>query len=271
MNLAQHLERAGKDEPSRPALGFGPQVLRNYGEGAGRVARLAGALRDMGYAPGDRITIAAKNCPDYVEVLYAIWHAGLAAVPANAKLHGAELGYILEQSGARVCFVSDGLDGELAPHAPKSLERLIVIGSADHEKLFAADPIAVASRGGDDLAWLFYTSGTTGRPKGAMLTHRVLAAASEAYAAEVDTLTPGDPLLHAAPMSHGSGLYMMSYVMRCGVNVVPESGGFEPEEVFSLFRAWPGTSMFAAPTMVKRLVDCPAECPSENVRTIIYG
>src|SRR6185295_2101641 len=271
MNLALFLERAGRDDPRRPALGFGARVLRSYGDMAGRVARLAGALRSGGLDPGDRVAIVARNCPDYVEVLYAIWHAGLAAVPANAKLHGAELGYILEQSGARVCFASDGLDGELAPHAPKSLERLIVIGGADYEALFAADPIAVSERGGDDLAWLFYTSGTTGRPKGAMLTHKVLAAASEAYAAEVDTLAPGDPLLHAAPMSHGSGLYMMAYVMRRGVNVVPKSGGFEPVEIFSLFRAWPGTSMFAAPTMVKRLVECPAECPSENIRTIVYG
>ena len=271
MNLALFLERAGRDDPRRPALGFGARVLRSYGDMAGRVARLAGALRSLGLNPGDRVAILGKNSPDYVEVLYAIWHAGLAAVPANAKLHGAELGYILEQSSAQMCFTSDGLDGELAPYAPKSLKRLMVIGGADYEALFAADPIAVVSRGGDDLAWLFYTSGTTGRPKGAMLTHKVLAAASEAYAAEVDTLTPGDPLLHAAPMSHGSGLYMMSYVIRRGVNVVPESGGFEPEEIFSLFRAWPGTSMFAAPTMVKRLVECPAECPSENIRTIVYG
>ncbi len=271
MNLALFLERAGRDDPRRPALGFGARVLRDYGDMAGRVARLAGALRSLGLYPGDRVAIVAKNSPDFVEVLYAIWHAGLAAVPANAKLHGAELGYILEQSGARVCFVSDGLDGVLAAHAPKGLERLIVIGSADYEKLFATDPVAVVPRGGDDLAWLFYTSGTTGRPKGAMLTHKVLAAASEAYMAEVDTLAPGDPLLHAAPMSHGSGLYMMSYVMRHGVNVVAESGGFEPEEILSLFRVWPGMSMFAAPTMVKRLVECLAECSSENIRTIIYG
>ena len=90
MNLASWLERAGKDDPQRPALGLGPRVLRNYGEVAGRVARLAGALRSgSGLAPGDRVAIAAKNSPDYLEVLYAIWHAGLAAVPANAKLHGA--------------------------------------------------------------------------------------------------------------------------------------------------------------------------------------
>ena len=271
MNLALWLDRAGRGDPNRPALGLGPRVLRSYGDMAGRVARLACALRGFGLDPGDRVAVVAKNSPDYVEVLYAIWHAGLAAVPANAKLHGAELGYILEQSGARICFASDGLDGEVAPHAPKSLERLVVIGGTEYEKLFASEPVAVVPRSGDDLAWLFYTSGTTGRPKGAMLTHKVLAAASAAYTAEVDTLLPGDPLLHAAPMSHGSGLYMMAYVMRCGVNVVPESGGFEPDEIFSQFRAWPRTSMFAAPTMVKRLVESAAECPSENIRTIIYG
>lgn len=270
-NLAFWLERAGKGDPQRPALGLGTRVLRSYGEVAARVARLAAALRAMGLTPGERVAIAAYNSSDYLEILYAVWHAGLAAVPANAKLHGAELGYILEHSGARVCFVSAELHAEIASHAPKSLERLITIGSAEYEKLFQADAMDVVSVDPGDLAWLFYTSGTTGRPKGAMLTHKVLTAASEAYMAEVDPVEAGDPLLHAAPMSHGSGLYMMAYVMRRGVNVVPESSGFEPQEIFDLFRAWPRTSMFAAPTMVKRLVECPADCPSENIRTIVWG
>jgi long-chain acyl-CoA synthetase len=155
MNLALHLERAGRNEPQRPALGRGACVLRNYREVAGRVARLAGALRRFGLAPGERVVIAAKNSPDYVETLYAIWHAGFAAVPVNAKLHGAELGYIIEQSGARVCFASEGLDSEIAPHAPASLERMIVIGGAEYEQMFAADPIAVVPRENSDLAWLF--------------------------------------------------------------------------------------------------------------------
>jgi long-chain acyl-CoA synthetase len=104
-----------------------------------------------------------------------------------------------------------------------------------------------------------------------MLTHRVLATASFAYTSEVDPTAPGDVLLHAAPMSHGSGLYMMGNVMRLGVNVVPESESFEADEVLALFDAWPGTSMFAAPTMVKRLVECPASCNPTNIRTIIWG
>jgi long-chain acyl-CoA synthetase len=272
MNLALWLQRAGLSHGDRPALGYGTKVLRNYNETASRAARLAGALRQkFGLQPGERVAIAAKNCPDYVELMFGIWHAGLAAVPANAKLHGRELGYILDHSGARVCFASQGLDTEIAAYAPKTLQHLVTIGSGDYQALFASDPIAVSPCSGDDLAWLFYTSGTTGRPKGAMLTHRVLAAVSFAYASEVDPTIPGDVLLHAAPMSHGSGLYLMGNVMRLGVNVVPESGSFEADEVLALFDAWPGTSMFAAPTMVKRLVECPAPCNPANIRTIVWG
>src|SRR5262249_7387244 len=238
---------------------------------AGRAARLAGALRRFGLQPGERVVIAARNSPDYLDVLYGVWHAGLVAVPANARLHGAELGYIIAQAGARVWFASSEVEGEIAPHAPDTLERLIAIGGSDHAALFAADPVAVAPRAGDDLAWLFYTSGTTGRPKGAMLTHRNLARMSEAYAAEVDAVAPGDAILHAAPMSRGSGLYIAAHVMRMAVNVAPESGGFDPDEVFRLFDAWRRASLFGAPTMIKRLVAPAGDCGLENIRTIIWG
>jgi len=272
MNLALWLARAGLSHPSHPAAATGKRVVATYGNLAMRAAKLAGALRDrFKLAPGERVAIVAKNSPAYLELLYGIWHAGLAAVPANAKLHGSELGYILEHSGARICFVSPGLDAEIAPHAPQSLERMIVIGGHEYEALLAADAIDPVPRAGDDLAWLFYTSGTTGRPKGAMLTHRVLAAASFAYMTEVDPVGPGDTILHAAPMSHGSGLYIMAHVARLGVQVVPESGGFEPDEIFSLFGAWRRVSMFAAPTMIKRLVECPAEPHADNIRTLIWG
>jgi len=272
MNLASWLYRAGLSHAGWPAAAIGTRVVAKYGELAARSARLAGALRErLRLLPGERVVIAAKNSHHYLELLYAIWHAGLAAVPVNAKLHGAELGYILEQSGARVCFASRGIDGEIAPYAPKGLERLITIGGAEYEALFTAEPLAVTPREPDDLAWLFYTSGTTGRPKGAMLTHRNLVQASQAYAAEVDPVTPGDAILHAAPMSHGSGIYIMPHVARLGVQVVPESGAFEAEEVIGLFNAWPRMSMFAAPTMIKRLVACSAECNSENIRTLIWG
>ena len=271
MNLALWLERAGRSHPRLPAVGYGTKIAFDYGALALRTARIAGALRSAGIKAGDRVAIASKNHIDYLALLFGVWHAGATGVPANAKLHGAELGYILEHSGARICFSSEGLDGEIAPHAPKSLERLITIGGRDYEKLLTADAISVEPRESDDLAWLFYTSGTTGKPKGAMLTHKVLSWASHAYAAEVDPVTPGDAILHAAPLSHGSGLYAIPHVGRLGVNVVPESGSFEPDEILALFSAWQQPSMFAAPTMIKRLVESPANCDPASIRTLIWG
>ncbi len=271
MNIASWLSRAGLSHPGAPAAGRGTRVVQSYGALAERAARLANGLRALGLQPGDRIAIVAKNCVEYLETIHGVWHGGFAAVPANAKLHGRELGYILEHSGARVCFATAGLDAELAPYTPASLERLIVIGSDQYQALFDADAAPVAPRDGDDLAWLFYTSGTTGRPKGAMLTHRNLAQASFAYLTEVDATSPGDSILHAAPMSHGSGLYMMAHVARMGINVVPESGSFEPDEIFRLFTAWKGMSMFAAPTMVKRLLDFGGGADPVNLRTMVWG
>ena len=177
MNVALWLERAGRADPQRPAIGYGRRVVRTYGELAGRAARLAAAMRGtLGLAAGERVAVIAKNCPDYVEALYGIWWAGLAAVPVNAKLHGAEFAYMLEHSGARVCFATADLESDLAAHAPATLERLIVIGTPPTRRSSRPSRSRPAERAPGDLAWLFYTSGTTGRPKGAMLTHGNIAA-----------------------------------------------------------------------------------------------
>src|SRR6266851_7450644 len=139
MNLALWLERAGKSHGAEPAVGLGDRVARDYRELADRVARLAAGLHQrFALQLGDRVAIAAQNSVDYLDVLYAIWHAGLVAVPANAKLHGAELGYILEHSQARACFASPGVDAALAAHAPPTLERLVTIGSPEYAGLFQA-------------------------------------------------------------------------------------------------------------------------------------
>ncbi|MBI3436941.1 MAG: AMP-binding protein [Proteobacteria bacterium] len=271
-NLALALVQAAMAAPELPALGHGARMVATYAQLARRAGSLAAALRQrLRLVPGDRVAIAARNTPEFIEILYGIWHAGLAAVPVNAKLHAAELGYILDHCGARAAFVGRDIAAALGAHAPAGLERAIVIGGDEYAALMTADPAPIIARARDDLAWLFYTSGTTGRPKGAQLTHGVLDVMSRAYLAEVDPVAPGDGLLHGAPMSHGSGLYIMAHVANRGVNIVPESGGFDAPEIFALLRGWPRSSLFAAPTMVNRLIECAADFPLDHLRTIVWG
>jgi long-chain acyl-CoA synthetase len=271
MNLAHWISRAGREFADRPALGLGERTVLDYAGLAERVARLAGGLTQrLALKPGERVALVMGNVPEYVEILFACWHAGLAAVPVNAKLHPSELRYILDHSGARVCFATAGHLAALEAAGSAGLEHVIEAGGADHRKLLG-EPMPMANVAPSDLAWLFYTSGTTGRPKGAMLTHRNLAVMSLNYFADFDRVMPGDTILHAAPMSHGAGLWMLPHVAAAACNIVPESGGFEPDEIFSLMRAWPNLTMFAAPTMVRRLTEHAKDADTANLKLITYG
>ncbi|HZR03318.1 MAG TPA: AMP-binding protein, partial [Burkholderiales bacterium] len=247
----------------------------SYRELAERAACLAAALRArFKLAPGDRIALTLTNCPQYVELMFAAWHAGLIVVPVNAKLHPREFHYILEHSGARLCFVTIGLASTIAPLAAlPGLDAIIDVESREYSELLRTEPLEIVHRSPDDIAWLFYTSGTTGRPKGAMLTHRNLLAMTTSYFIDVDTVAPGDAILHAAPMSHGSGAYILPNVAAGAAQVIPESGHFDPAEIFALIAAHRGVSFFAAPTMVKRLVESTSASHADtaHLKTIVYG
>jgi long-chain acyl-CoA synthetase len=264
--------RAGRAFADRPAVALGASAVHGYGTLADRVSRLAAALgRRFALDAGDRVALVLPNCTSYLEILYACWHAGLVAVPINVKLHPAELAYILEDCGARLCFATQRTVGALESLRGEKLQAVVAADSEDYTHLLTADSSPLVDRTPDDPAWIFYTSGTTGRPKGATLSHRNLLAMSFCYFADVDQLAPWRAILHAAPMSHGSGLYALAHVMQASCHVVPESGGFDVEEIYSLIRRWPDVVFFAAPTMVKRLLDHPREERADNLKTIIYG
>jgi long-chain acyl-CoA synthetase len=276
MNVANLFLRAGRTHTDLPGVALGSDVLLSYGRLVRRGAIIASRLRETyGLAPGNRVALVMRNVPEYVELLLAGWYAGLTMVPANAKLHPRELEYIIGHSGARVAFVTPNLIEAVGPleASVETLERIVEVGSAEYRALLDGDSAAMADVAADDVAWLFYTSGTTGRPKGAMLTHRNLLAMTLSYFADVDRIAPGDAVLHAAPLSHGSGCYVLPHAAQAACQVIPGSGGFDEVEIFELFQAHPGTTMFAAPTMVKRLAEHPGAARSDHpgLKTIVYG
>ncbi len=271
-NIAHPLLSRARSHPDAPAVSAAGVHWR-FGEFAARVRCLAGALRARGLAPHDRVVLLMENRPEFLELVFACWTAGLCAVPANAKLHPKEVAHIASDSTARAIFVSESLHdatvAELATLA--SPPTVTVVGTAAYQAMLHERPVACADVAPDDIAWLFYTSGTTGRPKGAMLTHRNLLFMSLVYYADIERVTPGDTKLHAAPLSHASGLYALPHLYGGGHQVVLP--GFETDDVLDAFERYPRVTMFAAPTMLTRLVNAVGAggVRAPGLRTLYYG
>ncbi|MBK8666393.1 MAG: AMP-binding protein [Burkholderiales bacterium] len=277
MSLAHLLVRQARQRPHSPAILSGDALHATHGEWAARSAGLTARLSATGLQPGDRVLVFARNHPRYLEVLWGLWWAGLVAVPVNAKLHPREVEWIVANCGARWAFVTT----DVASEPLAGIERQVDLESDDATNLLtpAPDPFAVpvVERDPGDTAWLFYTSGTTGRPKGVMLTHRNLMTMGTGYHVDVDSVAPGDAIAYAAPISHGAGIYAIPHLMAGARHVVPASGGVDPAELFALGRRIGPLSLFAAPTIVGRLVDqaeaeglSPADC-ARSFKTIVYG
>src|SRR5262245_46111954 len=135
MNVASFLTKAARTFADRPAVSLGTETCLTYGALGNRVAQLAGTLTHrFGLQPGDCVALAMSNSPEYIEILYAVWHAGLTAVPMNAKLHQREFAYILENSGARLCFATPDLVETVAPLTQEiaCLEAVIATGDAEY-------------------------------------------------------------------------------------------------------------------------------------------
>lgn len=276
MNLASWVERNAEMFPDRPALSLGDRPILNHKEWAASMRAVAGyLLHDVRCKPGNRVGIVMSNSPAYLQAQFAIWHAGLVAVPINSRLHPDEVQYIFDDAGVVCAFVDADHADPLVPLVGKcaALHRVIVIGDVDWRAAISFDGVAMRDREPNDEAWLFYTSGTTGRPKGATLTHRNLMMQSLAHLADIDFLQATDTVLHAAPLSHGSGMCGLPHVARGANNVMTESGQFSPDEIARILASWKGVSFFAAPTMIGRLLADSGFVASDktNLKTIVYG
>ncbi len=275
MNPALWLRRSATVYPDRPALLSGSKKVADYAGFAGAAAAIAGSLvQEHCINRGDRVAVFAKNCTQYLEALYGIWWAGAVAVPINAKLHALEAAWIIENSGAKLTFTTGGTERELVPVLPDCCVRTLDLEGQEFQQMKTGmtmtEPAELAR---DDLIWLFYTSGTTGRPKGVMISCGNVHAMAFAYFVDVDEVSPDDTALYAAPISHGAGIYNFMHVMKAARHAVPVSGGFDPAEIFDAARQLGNLHIFAAPTMIKRLVEAARNGgeSGEGIKTIVYG
>ncbi|MFH1092348.1 MAG: long-chain fatty acid--CoA ligase [Pseudomonadota bacterium] len=280
MNIGKLLTRCGHVYRDRPALVHGPRQW-TYAQFDRRANRLAQAFYRLGLKPRDHVALLMYNYPEMLEAMFACFKAGLGAVPINFRLHPSEFAYIIDHSQAKAVVLSPEFNApvlEIRDRIPAA--HLIALSGAggeylDYEKLLSAETgeFEDADMQPDDIAWLFYTSGTTGRPKGAMLTHRNLLAMTLTFYADFGSLGPNDAILHAAPLSHGSGLYALPNVAQGAANVILESKSFEAELVFKSIEKYRITNLFAAPTMVKLLIDNPAveKYDLSSLKSLIYG
>ncbi len=278
MYLTQPLHRHLRDMPQAVASTDGVRS-RHWAALGERVARLAGALRSLGVAPGDRVAMLAKNGDRYMEyVLGTVW-AGGAINPVNIRWSAPEIAFSLRDCGTNILIVDDAFLGLV--HAIRAempdLGVIIHAGDADPGGLHsfdalieAADPVADAMRRGDDLAAIMYTGGTTGRPKGVMLSHRGLMASGLSYAGSESA--PGEAILHAAPMFHVAGISTLVASLLRGTRhvFIP---GFDPQAVIETASAARITDLFLVPTMLHMVLEHPALASHDLtcLERILYG
>ncbi|MGV9313895.1 acyl-CoA synthetase [Streptomyces sp. NPDC003691] len=281
MYLTQSLHRAFQQAPDSTMTVCADRV-RTVREVMDRVSRLAGGLRSLGVGEGDRVAVLAMNSDHYHEVFFASWWIGAAVNPVNLRWSPAEIVYALDDSGSGVLLVDDafaGLVPELRSRCPKLTTVLYCgdgptpEGTLGYEELLSGSAPAEDLRaGGDTLAALLYTGGTTGSPKGVMISHRGLTTSTLGAQATTSAAVADGTLLVVTPMFHIAGLVgWLGQIIAGGTIVFLPS--FTPESLFRAVSRHRVTAMGLVPTMIQMLVDHPAAdtCDLSSVRRIGYG
>lgn len=281
MYMTQALHRALQLRPNNVAVRFAGREL-TFSQYADRVARLAGALQQLGMKRGDRVAMLALNSDRYLEYQMAVFWGGGALNPCNIRWSAAEIIYSLNDSGSSILLVDKAflLMVSQIRREVQTLREVIYCGDGAvpegmhsyEEILNAAAPVPDVLARGDDLAGIFYTGGTTGFPKGVMLSHTNLYSLGLALCSE-GVGVPGTVYLHAAPMFHlaDMGATVTQWVGGNSHSIIPV---FNPEEVLKAIERDRVTMVLLVPTMIQMIIDHQAmQQPRDlsSLKTILYG
>jgi acyl-CoA synthetase (AMP-forming)/AMP-acid ligase II len=284
MNLGRLLSQTAHRLPDRIGLAWGDRSW-TWSALDRRVDALVDALRAEGVGKGDRILAHSRNSNQLIESLFAAFRLGAVWVPTNFRLTPAEVGYLGQSSGAKAMICGEAgfaahVDAVRA--ASPALRTVVAVeapraGEHDYESLVArhmgAAPFVAEVEYGDPL-WFFYTSGTTGRAKAAMLTHGQMAFVVNNHLADLVPGTgPDDASLVVAPLSHGAGVHLLPQVAKGAKTVLASADRFDEAECWRLVEAHRVSNMFTVPTILTRLVRHPAvdRYDHSSLRYVIYA
>lgn len=282
MNLAHFLRQAAKRFPDEIALVHGSEIF-NWAQVDARVDAMAAALGDKGIVKGDRILVQSKNCLQMIESMFVCFRLGAVWVPTNARQTPDEVANLAEASGAvaMICHSDYPDHVPAAQAAAPSIHTVISIGAAafgeDYEALVASKlgaHVKDVDVEHDDPCWFFFTSGTTGRPKAAVLTHGQMGYVVSNHLSDLmpDT-TQKDASLVVAPLSHAAGINQLVQTARGVKTVLLSASRFDVAEAWSLIEQWKITNLFTVPTITKMLVEHPAidEYDHSSLRYVLYA
>lgn len=282
MNTGHLISQARERNPDGTAFVWGEETL-SYGEVARRVDALAASLRSLGLQRGDRVAVFMPNCPQLLEIYFAVWQVGGSVAPLNAQFVPDEVVYHVEDCRARMIFFGDESREAMFKVWDKTdaVEEYICLenpaeGQRDYETMIrehVGAPQQIEEVSGGDPAWLFYTSGTTGKPKGAVLTHDNLSFVTVGWCADLMHLEPEDVGLHAAPLTHGAGLHALALTAKAATQIIPTVPGFEAETFFDEVERHRVTNTWLVPTQIKRLIVSPAleQYDLSSLQYVVYG
>ncbi len=282
MNLSHFLRQNARRYPDNPALIWGERSW-SWAEMDRRVDAMVTALAASGLGKGDRILVQSRNCSQMFESMFASFRLGAVWVPANFRQSPDEVAYLAAASGASAMICG----AEFTDHAAAvlasvtDLRLVIAIGEAafgaDYDALVdrhlgTSSPVADVEY--DDPCWFFFTSGTTGRPKGAVLTHGHMAFVITNHLCDLmPGTTAADVSLLLAPLSHGAGIHQLTQVAHGVCTVMPTGERFDADEAWRLVARWRVTNMFTVPTIVKLLTehDSVDRHDHSSLRYVIYA